>query len=159
MKRVPEVIDCWFDSGAMPVAQCHYPFENDTLFEDGRFPADYICEAVDQTRGWFYSLHAISTLLFNRPCYRNVICLGHILDAKGEKMSKAKGNVVEPSVVIDKYGADALRWHFFTGSPPGNVRRFSEKLVAEAARRFLMTLWNVYSFFVTYANIDQFTPG
>ena len=136
MKRVSEVIDCWFDSGAMPIAQCHYPFENDTMLEDGRFPADYICEAVDQTRGWFYSLHAISTLLFNRPCFQNVICLGHILDTKGEKMSKAKGNVVEPSVVIDKYGADAIRWHFFTGSPPGNVRRFSEKLVAEAARRF-----------------------
>jgi isoleucyl-tRNA synthetase len=159
MKRVSEVIDCWFDSGAMPIAQCHYPFENDTMLEDGRFPADYICEAVDQTRGWFYSLHAISTLLFNRPCFQNVICLGHILDTKGEKMSKAKGNVVEPSAVIDKYGADALRWCFFTGSPPGNVRRFSEKLVAEAARRFLMTLWNVYSFFVTYANIDHFTPG
>ena len=159
MKRVSEVIDCWFDSGAMPIAQCHYPFENDTILEDGRFPADYICEAVDQTRGWFYSLHAISTLLFNRPCFQNVICLGHILDTKGEKMSKAKGNVVEPSAVIDKYGADALRWYFFTGSPPGNVRRFSEKLVAEAARRFLMTLWNVYSFFVTYANIDHFTPG
>ena len=159
MRRVPEVIDCWFDSGAMPVAQYHYPFENDTMLEDGRFPADYICEAVDQTRGWFYSLHAISTLLFNRPCFQNVICLGHILDAKGEKMSKARGNVVEPAVVIDKYGADALRWYFFTGSPPGNVRRFSEKLVAEAARRFLLTLWNVYSFFVTYANIDHFTPG
>ncbi len=157
MRRVPEVIDCWFDSGAMPVAQWHYPFENKSLFEDGRFPADYICEAVDQTRGWFYSLHAISTLLFNRPCFSNVICLGHILDAKGEKMSKAKGNVVEPWAVIDKYGADALRWYFFTASPPGNVRRFSEKLVAEVARR-LLTLWNVYSFFVTYANIDRFTP-
>jgi len=159
MKRVPEVIDCWFDSGAMPVAQCHYPFENKELFDAELNQADYICEAVHQTRGWFYSLHAISTLLFNRPCYKNVICLGHILDTKGEKMSKAKGNVVEPSAVIDKYGADALRWHFLTGSPPGNVRRFSEKLVAEVARRFLMTLWNVYSFFVTYANIDQFTPG
>jgi len=159
MKRVPEVIDCWFDSGAMPVAQWHYPFENKELFEDGRFPADYICEAVDQTRGWFYSLHAISTLLFNRPCFSNVICLGHILDAKGEKMSKARGNVVEPWAVVNKYGADALRWYFFTASPPGNVRRFSEKLVAEAARRFLLTLWNVYSFFVTYANIDHFTPS
>jgi len=160
MKRIPEVIDCWFDSGAMPIAQYHYPFdpESKAIREDGRFPADYICEAVDQTRGWFYSLHAISTLLFNRPCFQNVICLGHILDAKGEKMSKAKGNVVEPSVVIDKYGADALRWYFFTGSPAGNVRRFSEKPVAEAARRFLLTLWNVYSFFVTYANIDHFTP-
>ncbi|MFC1974638.1 isoleucine--tRNA ligase [Chloroflexota bacterium] len=158
MCRVPEVIDCWFDSGAMPVAQYHYPFENDTLLEDGRFPADYISEAVDQTRGWFYSLHAISTLLFNRPCFRNVICLGHILDAKGEKMSKAKGNVVEPWAVINKYGADALRWYFFVSSPPGNVRRFDEKMVAEVTRRFLSTLWNVYSFFVTYANIDNFTP-
>ncbi len=159
MKRVPEVIDCWFDSGAMPVAQWHYPFENDTLLEDGRFPADYISEAVDQTRGWFYSLHAISTLLFNRPCFENVICLGHILDAKGEKMSKAKGNVVEPWAVINKYGSDALRWYFFTASPPGNVRRFDEKMVAEVTRHFLLTLWNVYSFFVTYANIDKFTPA
>ncbi|MDH5695267.1 MAG: isoleucine--tRNA ligase [Dehalococcoidia bacterium] len=159
MRRVPEVIDCWFDSGAMPVGQWHYPFENDTLLEDGRFPADYISEAVDQTRGWFYSLHAISTLLFNRRCFSNVICLGHILDARGEKMSKAKGNVIEPWMVIDKYGADALRWYFFTATPPGNVRRFSEDMVAEVTRRFLLTLWNVYSFFVTYANIDRFTPG
>jgi len=160
MRRVPEVIDCWFDSGAMPVAQWHYPFdpESKTIREDGRFPADYICEAVDQTRGWFYSLHAISTLLFNRPCFSNVICLGHILDAKGEKMSKARGNVVEPWAVVNKYGADALRWYFFTASPLGNVRRFSEKQVAEVARR-LLTLWNVYSFFVTYANIDRFTPS
>jgi len=158
MRRVPEVIDCWFDSGAMPIAQWHYPFENDTLREDGRFPADYISEAVDQTRGWFYSLHAISTLLFNRPCFKNVICLGHILDDNGEKMSKAKGNVVEPWTVINKYGADALRWYCLTASPPGNVRRFSEKLVSEVIRRFLLTLWNVYSFFVTYANIDRFTP-
>jgi isoleucyl-tRNA synthetase len=159
MRRVPEVIDCWFDSGAMPVAQFHYPFENSTMFEDGRFPADYICEALDQTRGWFYSLHAIATLLFNRPCFRNVICLGHILDIKGEKMSKAKGNVIEPWRVIDKYGADALRWYFFTSSPPGNVRRFAEDMVSEVTRRFLLTLWNVYSFFVNYANIDRFTPG
>ncbi|UCG10550.1 MAG: isoleucine--tRNA ligase, partial [Dehalococcoidia bacterium] len=158
MKRVPEVIDCWFDSGAMPVAQYHYPFENATIREDGRFPADYICEAVDQTRGWFYSLHAISTLLFNRPCFLNCICLGHILDTKGEKMSKAKGNVIEPSAVIDKYGADALRWYFFTSSPLGNVRRFSADMVAEVTRRFFLTLWNVYSFFVNYANIDKFTP-
>ncbi len=158
MKRVPEVIDCWFDSGAMPIAQHHYPFENESLLEDGRFPADYICEAVDQTRGWFYSLHAISTLLFSRPCFKNVICLGHILDEKGEKMSKAKGNVVEPMAVIDKYGADALRWYCLTSSPPGNVRRFSEKMVAEITRRFLLTLWNVYSFFVIYANIDHFAP-
>ena len=159
MKRVPEVIDCWFDSGAMPIAQYHYPFENKTMFEDGRFPADYICEAVDQTRGWFYSLHAISTLLFNRPCFKNVICLGLILDAQGEKMSKARGNVVEPWAVINKYGADALRWYCLTASPPGNVRRFSEDMVAEIVRRFLLILWNVYSFFVTYANIDRFIPG
>ncbi|MFC2052180.1 isoleucine--tRNA ligase [Chloroflexota bacterium] len=159
MRRVPEVIDCWFDSGAMPLAQYHYPFENENLLEDGRFPADYISEAVDQTRGWFYSLHAISTLLFNRPCFKNVICLGHILDAKGEKMSKAKGNVVDPWVVINKHGADALRWYFFTSAPPGNVRRFDEKTVAEVTRRFLLTLWNVYSFFVTYANIDRFSPS
>jgi len=158
MRRVPEVIDCWFDSGAMPVAQYHYPFENGSLLEDECFPADYICEAVDQTRGWFYSLHAISTLLFDRICFKNVICLGHILDVKGEKMSKAKGNVVEPWTVINKYGADALRWYFFTSSPPGNVRRFDEKMVAEVTRHFFLTLWNVYSFFVTYANIDQFTP-
>jgi isoleucyl-tRNA synthetase len=159
MRRAPEVIDCWFDSGAMPVAQVHYPFQNGTLLEDGRFPADYICEAVDQTRGWFYSLHAISTLLFGRPCFLNCICLGHILDAKGEKMSKAKGNVIEPSAVIDKYGADALRWYFFTSSPPGNVRRFSADMVAEVTRRFILTLWNTYSFFINYANIDRFTPG
>ncbi len=159
MRRVPEVIDCWFDSGAMPIAQHHYPFDNDTLLKDGRFPADYISEAVDQTRGWFYSLHAISTLLFNQRCYRNVICLGHVLDAKGEKMSKAKGNVVEPWAVINKYGADALRWYFFTSTAAGNVYRFDEAMVAEVARRFLATLWNVYSFFVTYANIDRFTPG
>jgi len=159
MRRVSEVIDCWFDSGAMPIAQCHYPFEHKELFDAELNQADYISEAVDQTRGWFYSLHAISTLLFNRPCFKNVICLGHILDAKGEKMSKAKGNVVEPEAVINKYGADALRWYFFTSSPPGNVRRFSEKSVFEVTRRFLLTLWNVYSFFVTYANIDRFTPS
>jgi isoleucyl-tRNA synthetase len=158
MKRVPEVIDCWFDSGNMPIAQHHYPFDNATLLSDGRFPADYISEAVDQTRGWFYSLHAIATLLFDRPSYRNVISLGHILDAKGNKMSKAKGNVVEPWALINKYGADAVRWYFFTATPPGNARRFSEKLVAEVTRHFLLTLWNVYSFFVTYANIDKFTP-
>jgi isoleucyl-tRNA synthetase len=159
MKRLPEVIDCWFDSGAMPIAQYHYPFDNASLLEDGRFPADYISEAVDQTRGWFYSLHAISTLLFNRICFNNVICLGHVLDAKGEKMSKAKGNVVEPGTIVNKYGADALRWYFLTGTAPGNVRRFSEEAVAEITRRFFLTLWNVYSFFVTYANIDKFTPG
>jgi isoleucyl-tRNA synthetase len=158
MQRVAEVIDCWFDSGAMPIAQHHYPFENGTLLKDGRFPADYISEAVDQTRGWFYSLHAISTLLFNRHCYNNVICLGLVLDAKGEKMSKTKGNIIEPWAVINNYGVDALRWYFFTSTAAGNVYRFDEKMVAEVSRRFLSTLWNVYSFFVTYADIDRFVP-
>jgi len=159
MRRVPEVLDCWFDSGAMPIAQWHYPFENKTLVDnDGYFPADYICEAVDQTRGWFYSLHAISTLLFEQPCFKNVICLGHILDSAGNKMSKSKGNVVEPWEVLDTSGADALRWYLYTSSPPGNVRRFSAELVEEALRKFLLTLWNIYSFFVTYANIDKFDP-
>lgn len=159
MKRVPEVIDCWFDSGAMPFAQFHYPFENKTLLEDGRFPADYICEAIDQTRGWFYSLHAISTLLFDRPSFRNVICHGHILDAKGEKMSKSKGNAVDPWMIINRYGADALRWYLYTAAPVGNSIRFDEAVIAEISRSVLMTLWNVYSFFVTYANIDKFDPG
>jgi isoleucyl-tRNA synthetase len=157
MVRQTEVIDCWFDSGAMPFAQWHYPFENQDTFKQN-FPADYISEAVDQTRGWFYSLHAISTLLFERPCFKNVICLGHILDAEGEKMSKAKGNVVDPWSVLDKYGADALRWYLFTAAPAGNVRRFSSDAVAEVLRNLLLTLWNVYSFFVVYANIDQFNP-
>ncbi|MGD1119044.1 MAG: isoleucine--tRNA ligase [Dehalococcoidales bacterium] len=159
MKRTPEVMDCWFDSGAMPIAQSHYPFENGTLLEDGRFPADFICEAVDQTRGWFYSLHAMSTLLFDRPCYRNVICLGHILDAKGEKMSKRKGNVVYPWEVVKRYGADALRWYLYTGSAPGNPRQFDGKKVEEVSRQFLATLWNVYSFFIMYANIDNYQPA
>jgi isoleucyl-tRNA synthetase len=157
MKRQTEVIDCWFDSGAMPFAQWHYPFENQDAFKRS-FPADYISEAVDQTRGWFYSLHAISTLLFDRPCFKNVICLGHILDAEGEKMSKAKGNVVDPWSILDNYGADALRWYLFTAAPAGNVRRFSSDAVAEALRNFLLTLWNTYSFFIIYANIDGFDP-
>jgi len=161
MKRQTEVIDCWFDSGAMPFAQWHYPFENNDAFNQS-FPADYISEAVDQTRGWFYSLHAISTLLpappFGRPCFKNVICLGHILDAEGEKMSKARGNVVDPWSVLDNYGADALRWYLFTAAPAGNVRRFSSDAVAEVLRNFLLTLWNIYSFFVIYANIDCFEP-
>lgn len=163
MKRLPEVIDCWFDSGAMPIAQYHFPFGDEKTINDleqgGKFPADYICEAVDQTRGWFYSLHAISTLLFGRPSFRNVICLGLILDAKGEKMSKTRGNVVEPWAVINKHGADALRWYLFTTTAAGNVYRFDEAAVAEVTRRFMLTLWNIYSFFVTYANIDNFTPG
>ncbi len=157
MRRLPDVLDAWFDSGAMPVAQWHYPFENREIFEKF-FPADYICEAVDQTRGWFYTLHALSTLLFDRPCFRNVICLGHILDAKGEKMSKSKGNVVDPWTVLDSQGADALRWYLLTSSPAGSVRRFSAELVGESQRRFIRTLWNTYSFFVTYANIDKFDP-
>jgi isoleucyl-tRNA synthetase len=157
MRRVPEVIDCWFDSGAMPVAQQHYPFENRELFQQ-TFPADYICEAVDQTRGWFYSLHALSILLFDCPCFKNVICLGHILDAQGEKMSKAKGNVIKPEELLAKQGADALRWSLLTSSPAGNVKRFSPDQVTEVKRRFLLTLWNVYSFFVTYANIDRCDP-
>jgi isoleucyl-tRNA synthetase len=159
MKRTPEVMDCWFDSGAMPVAQSHYPFENETLLEDGRFPADFICEAIDQTRGWFYSLHAISILLFDRPCFKNVICLGLINDAKGEKMSKRKGNIIWPEDVIKKYGADALRWYLYIASAPGNPRQFDMKQVDEVSRRFLSTLWNVYSFFVMYANIDKYQPS
>ncbi len=157
MRRHPEVIDCWFDSGSMPFAQWHYPFENVDVFKQS-FPADYICEAIDQTRGWFYSLHAISTLLYGRPCFKNVICLGHILDADGEKMSKARGNVVDPGSVLDTYGADALRWYLFTAAPAGNVRRFSRDAVEEVVRNFLLTLWNTYSFFVIYANIDRFDP-
>lgn len=157
MVRQPEVIDCWFDSGSMPFAQWHYPFENEEEFKQS-FPADYISEAVDQTRGWFYSLHALSTLLFGQPCYKNVICLGHILDAQGEKMSKTHGNVVDPWAVLDSSGADALRWYMFTAAPPGNVRRMSPDMVVEVMRNFLMTLWNTYSFFVIYANIDNFTP-
>jgi isoleucyl-tRNA synthetase len=157
MNRQTEVIDCWFDSGAMPFAQWHYPFESSDIFKQ-RFPADFICEAVDQTRGWFYSLHAISTIIFNEPCFENVICLGHILDAEGEKMSKARGNVVEPWSVIDSYGADAIRWYLLTSSPAGNVRRFSSDIIGEVVRNFLLTLWNTYSFFVMYANIDNFDP-
>jgi isoleucyl-tRNA synthetase len=157
MRRVLEVLDVWFDSGAMPYAQWHYPFENAETFRKG-FPADFISEAVDQTRGWFYTLHALATLLFDSVCFRNVICLELILDAKGEKMSKSRGNVVEPWAVIDAHGADALRWYLFTASPPGTARRFSTDLVGEALRKFLLTLWNTYSFFVTYALIDRFDP-
>jgi isoleucyl-tRNA synthetase len=159
MKRTPEVMDCWFDSGAMPIAQSHYPFDNETLLEDGRFPADFICEAIDQTRGWFYSLHAISTMLFDKPCYKNVICLGLINDVKGEKMSKRKGNIIFPEDVIKKHGADALRWYLYIASAPGNPRQFDTKQVEEVSRRFLATLWNVYSFFIMYANIDNYKPA
>jgi isoleucyl-tRNA synthetase len=163
MKRVPEVLDAWFDSGAMPYAQWHYPAENAEAFKRG-FPADFICEAVDQTRGWFYTLHAEAVLLNPREevseglCYRNVICLGHILDDKGRKMSKSLGNVVEPMFVIENNGADALRWYLYTATRPGDARRFSDKLVSESLRRFVLTLWNTYSFFVTYANLDGFDP-
>ena len=157
MRRVPEVLDCWFDSGAMPVAQWHYPFENEDKFA-ANFPADYICEAVDQTRGWFYSLHAISTLLFDAPCYLNCVCLGLVLDGDGFKMSKSRGNVVKPWDVLNTHGADALRWYLLSATPPGNERRFSVDLVGEVVRKFLLTLWNTYSFFVTYANIDGFDP-
>jgi isoleucyl-tRNA synthetase len=158
MKRAPEVIDCWFDSGSMPFAQLHYPFENKELFDNDLKKADYICEGVDQTRGWFYSLHAISTLLFDRPCYKNCICLELVLDAKGEKMSKSKGNVVKPMDVVKLHGADALRWYCYTSAPPGSVRRFDIKMVADINRQVMLTLWNVYSFFVMYANIDNYQP-
>jgi isoleucyl-tRNA synthetase len=158
MKRRPEVIDCWFDSGAMPFAQYHYPHDGDGIFEK-HGQADFISEAVDQTRGWFYSLHALSTMLFGRPAFKNVICLGHILDANGDKMSKTKGNVVDPWSVLNTTGCDALRWYLFTSAPAGNVRRFSVQMVQETLRSFLLTLWNTYSFFVMYANIDKFNPG
>lgn len=157
MRRVPELIDVWFDSGSMPVSQWHYPFENNEEFKN-QFPADFICEAVDQTRGWFYSLHAISTLLFDTNCYKNVICLGLILDGQGQKMSKSRGNVERPWDVIEKNGADAMRWYLYTASPPGQERRFSSDLVGEVLRNFTLTLWNTYSFFVTYANLDGWTP-
>jgi len=158
MSRVPELIDVWFDSGSMPVAQWHYPFENQQEFER-QFPADYICEAVDQTRGWFYSLHAISTLLFGEKCFRNVICLGLILDGEGQKMSKSRGNVADPWEVLNEHGADAMRWYLYTASPPGQERRYSYALVSEVVRNFILTLWNTYSFFVTYANLDRWQPG
>lgn len=158
MTRVTEVIDAWFDSGSMPMAQWHYPFENLDLFEQ-RFPADFICEAIDQTRGWFYSLMAVSTLLFGKSSYKNVICLGHILDKDGQKMSKSKGNVVEPWLVLNKQGADAFRWYLFTASSPWFPRRFFPEAVDEVVRKFLLTLWNTYSFYVLYANIDSFDPA
>ncbi len=155
MKRVPEVIDCWFDSGAMPFAQHHYPFENKETFEQ-QFPAAFISEAVDQTRGWFYSLHAESTLLFNRPAYKNVIVLGLVLDEDGNKMSKSKGNAVDPFDALDKFGADAIRWYFYVNSAPWLPNRFHDKAVMEGQRKFMGTLWNTYAFYVLYANIDEF---
>ncbi len=155
MKRVPEVIDCWFDSGAMPFAQHHYPFENKELFEQ-QFPAQFISEAVDQTRGWFYSLLAESTLLFNKAPYENVIVLGHVQDENGQKMSKSKGNAVDPFDALDTYGADAIRWYFYVNSAPWLPNRFHGKAVQEGQRKFMGTLWNTYAFFVLYANIDGF---
>ena len=155
MKRVPEVIDCWFDSGAMPFAQHHYPFENQELFNQ-QFPADFISEGVDQTRGWFYSLLAISTLLFNKAPYKNVLVLGHVQDENGQKMSKSKGNAVDPIEALNTYGADAIRWYFYSNSAPWLPNRFSGKAVQECQRKFMGTLWNTYAFFVLYANIDNF---
>ena len=155
MKRVPEVIDCWFDSGAMPFAQHHYPFENKEVFEK-QFPAAFISEAVDQTRGWFYSLLAESTLLFNKAPYKNVIVMGHVQDENGQKMSKSKGNAVDPFNALETYGADAIRWYFYTSSAPWLPKRFSGKAVQEGQRKFMGTLWNTYAFFVLYANIDNF---
>ena len=155
MHRVPEVIDCWFDSGSMPFAQHHYPFENKDLFEQ-QFPADFISEAVDQTRGWFYSLLAISTLIFNKAQYKNVIVLGHVQDENGQKMSKSKGNAVDPFEALETYGADAIRWYFYINSAPWLPNRFHGKAVMEGQRKFMGTLWNTYAFFVLYANIDEF---
>lgn len=158
MHRVPEVIDCWFDSGAMPFAQHHYPFENQELFHE-QFPAQFISEAVDQTRGWFYSLLAESTLLFNKAPYENVIVLGHVQDENGQKMSKSKGNAVDPMEALNEYGADAIRWYFYTNSAPWLPNRFHGKAVIEGQRKFMGTLWNTYAFYVLYANIDQFNPS
>ena len=157
MHRVPEVIDCWFDSGSMPFAQWHYPFENEDIFKEN-FPADFISEAVDQTRGWFYSLMAISTLIFNEAPYKNVIVLGHVQDKDGQKMSKSKGNAVDPMEALNKYGADAIRWYFYTNSAPWLPNRFHEDAVLEGQRKFMGTLWNTYAFYVLYANIDNFDP-
>ena len=157
MHRVPEVIDCWFDSGAMPFAQHHYPFENQELFKQ-QFPANFISEAVDQTRGWFYSLLAESTLLFNKAPYKNVIVLGHVQDENGQKMSKSKGNAVDPFDALNKYGADAIRWYFYINSAPWLPNRFHGKAVVEGQRKFMSTLWNTYAFFVLYADIDNFDP-
>ncbi|WP_010251292.1 isoleucine--tRNA ligase [Acetivibrio cellulolyticus] len=157
MKRVSEVIDCWFDSGSMPFAQWHYPFENQEIFKDN-YPADFISEAIDQTRGWFYTLLAISTLLFDEPAFKNVIVLGHVNDKDGIKMSKHKGNVVDPWTVLDKQGADAVRWYFYINSAPWLPNRFYEEAVSESQRKFMGTLWNTYAFYVLYAGIDQFDP-
>ena len=157
MHRVPEVIDCWFDSGSMPFAQHHYPFENEKLFKE-QYPADFISEAVDQTRGWFYSLMAISTLLFNQSPFRNVIVLGHVQDENGQKMSKSKGNAVDPMEALREYGADAIRWYFYSNSAPWLPNRFHKKAVLEGRSKFMGTLYNTYAFYVLYAEIDQFDP-
>jgi len=157
MQRVPDLIDVWFDSGSMPYAQWHYPFGNQEKFKQ-QFPADFICEAVDQTRGWFYSLHAISSLLMDSVSFKNVICLGLILDGEGRKMSKSLGNIVDPWDVLKVHGADAFRWYLYTATPPGQERRFSPELVGSVVRDFTLLLWNVYSFFVTYANLDKWKP-
>jgi isoleucyl-tRNA synthetase len=157
MRRADEVIDAWFDSGAMPFAEWHYPFENEDVFRE-RFPADFIAEAIDQTRGWFYSLLAIATLIEGRSSYKRVLCLGHILDGEGQKMSKSKGNVVRPDDILDHQGADAFRWFMFSSQQPWSPRRFSAEMVDEVVRKFLLTLWNTYSFFTLYANIDRFDP-
>jgi len=156
-RRVESVLDAWFDSGSMPAAQHHYPFEHEDAFER-RFPADFICEAIDQTRGWFYSLLAVNTLVFDRTPYRNVVCLAHIVDRNGVKMSKSRGNVIDPWSILDTRGADALRWFFFSAGSPWTNRRVDEQVIDEAVRRFLLTLWNTYSFFVTYASLDGWTP-
>ncbi len=158
MRRVPEVIDVWFDSGAMPVAQWGYPHQHQAEFAE-QFPADYICEAVDQTRGWFYTLHAIGSMVFENVAFKNVICLGLILDEKGQKMSKSKGNVVDPWEILNSHGSDAFRWYLYTASPPGEPRRFSKDLVGEIVSKFWLTLWNTYKFFIEYANIDSWTPS
>ncbi len=157
MRRVESVIDTWYDSGAMPFAQFHYPFENEEQFEE-RFPADFICEAIDQTRGWFYTLLAESTLLFDTSSYRNCVCLGLILDPEGQKMSKSRGNVVEPWDVISAHGADAFRWYYLTSQQPWSGYRFSLDTVGESVRQFLLTLWNTYSFWVLYANAEGLGP-
>jgi len=156
-QRIEPVLDAWFDSGAMPAAQLHYPFENKELFET-RFPADFICEAIDQTRGWFYSLLAVSTLVFDKAPYRNVVCLAHVVDSDGQKMSKSRGNTIDPWQILDSQGADALRWYFFSAGSPWTNRRVDEKMIEEASRKFILTLWNIYSFFTTYARLDNWEP-
>jgi len=159
MKRIPEVIDCWFDSGAMPFAQYHYPFENKNLLgKKGQFPADFIAEAIDQTRGWFYTLLAISTLLGEGPAYKNVISSGLVLDEKGEKMSKSKGNIVDPWYIVEKFGADDTRWYFYTVNQPGDPKLFAEKDVDQTLKRFILTFWNSFLFFKTYGKKDQKSP-